>query len=83
MKCKFEHDGDCCNCGSPQYMCKCRPKVCGSVVPMTNADRIREMNDEELASLLCLTGWRMNDEKDCLEWLQQPADTDLGGKHHG
>ena len=25
MKCKFEHDGDCCNCGSPQYMCKCKP----------------------------------------------------------
>lgn len=28
MKCKYEYDGDCCNCGSPQYMCKCKPKIC-------------------------------------------------------
>ena len=52
MKCKFEHDGDCCNCGSPQYMCKCKPKICGNVVPITNADRIRAMSDEELAKQL-------------------------------
>lgn len=54
VKCKFEHDGDCCNCGSPQYMCKCKPKTCGSVVPMTNADRIRAMSDEELAEELVI-----------------------------
>ena len=53
MMCKFEHDGDCCNCGSPQYMCKCKPNICGSVVPITNADRIRAMSDEELAAVLC------------------------------
>lgn len=52
MMCKFEHDGDCCNCGSPQYMCKCKPKLCGSLVPMTNADRIRAMSDEELAEFI-------------------------------
>lgn len=52
VKCKFEHDRDCCNCGSPQYMCKCKPKTWGSVVPMTNADRIRAMSDEELAEYL-------------------------------
>ncbi len=46
MKCKYEHDGDCCNCGSPQYMCKCKPKICHSVAPVTNADRIRAMSDE-------------------------------------
>ncbi|WP_303190278.1 hypothetical protein [Clostridium phoceensis] len=51
MKCKFEHDGDCCNCGSQQYMCKCKPKICGSIVPITNADRIRAMSDEELADI--------------------------------
>ena len=50
MKCKFEHDGDCCNCGSQQYMCKCKPKICGSIVPITNADRIRAMSDEALAA---------------------------------
>lgn len=53
MKCKFEHDGDCCNCGSQQYMCKCKPKICGSIVPITNADRIRAMSDEELANAMC------------------------------
>ncbi|MFR1050285.1 MAG: hypothetical protein ACLSE7_00945 [Lachnospirales bacterium] len=52
MKCKFEHDGDCCNCGSPQYMCKCKPKICDSVVPMTNADHLRSMSDEELGTWL-------------------------------
>ena len=41
--------------------------------PMTNADRIRGMSDEELAKLLCCTGWRMIEQKECLEWLQQPS----------
>lgn len=52
MICKFEHDGDCCNSGSPQYMCKCKPNGCDSVVPMSNADRIRAMSDEELAEYI-------------------------------
>ena len=40
----------------------------------TNADNIRGMSDEELAKLLCCTGWRMIEQKECLEWLQQPAE---------
>ena len=40
---------------------------------MTNADRIRAMTDDELAKLLCCTGWRMTEQKECLEWLQQPT----------
>ena len=44
-----------------------------NVGKMTNADRIRAMSDEELAKLLCCTGWRMFEYKECLEWLQQPA----------
>ena len=40
----------------------------------TNSDRIRSMSDEELAKLLCCTGWRMIEQKECLEWLQQPAE---------
>ena len=40
----------------------------------TNADRIRSMTDDELAKLLCCTGWRMIEQKECLEWLQQPAE---------
>lgn len=54
MKCRFEHDDDCCNSGSPQYMCKCKPDICHSSVPMTNADRIRAMSDEELADQLVI-----------------------------
>ena len=41
---------------------------------MTNAQKIRAMSDEELAKLLCCTGWRMIEQKECLEWLQQPAE---------
>ena len=40
----------------------------------TNAQKIRSMSDEELAKLLCCTGWRMIEQKECLEWLQQPAE---------
>ena len=40
----------------------------------TNAQKIRAMSDEELAKLLCCTGWRMIEQKECLEWLQQPAE---------
>ena len=61
----------------------CRAKTCelchGAGVieaPMTNADRIRAMSDEDLAELLCCTGWRMFEQKECLEWLQQPAEED-------
>ena len=39
----------------------------------TNAQKIRDMSDEELAKLLCCTGWRMFEQKECLEWLQQTA----------
>ena len=47
-------------------------KFCGK----TNAQKIRAMSDEELAKLLCCTGWRMFEQKECLEWLQQPAEED-------
>ena len=40
----------------------------------TNAQKIRAMSDEELAKLLCCTGWRMTEQKECLDWLQQPAE---------
>ena len=39
----------------------------------THAQKIRGMSDEELAKLLCCTGWRMFEQKECLEWLQRPA----------
>ena len=46
---------------------------CNYFREMTNVDRIRAMTDEELAKLLCCTGWRMIERKECIEWLQQPA----------
>lgn len=46
---------------------------------MTNGDRIRAMSDEELASLLCLTGWQMSERAECLDWLSQPTEMDLEG----
>lgn len=83
MKCKFEHDGDCCNCVSQQYMCKCKPKICGSIVPITNADRIRAMSDKELARFLAEVEYRRSAAgggaiwkgmAHALEWLQQPPE---------
>ena len=53
--------------------------VCGEYfqeIKKTNADKIRGMSDEELAKLLCCTGWRMFEQKECLEWLQMPAEED-------
>ena len=62
-------------CGEPEDTALvCVDRVIGK--PMTNADRIRAMTDEELAKLLCCTGWRMIEQKECLEWLQQPAEED-------
>ena len=54
-------------------ICLSRRHKLGLGDPMTNADHIRDMTDEELAKLLCCTGWRMIEQKECLEWLQQPA----------
>ena len=53
--------------------------VCGEYfqeIKKTNAQKIRDMSDEELAKLLCCTGWKMFEYKECLEWLKQPAEED-------
>ena len=63
----------------------CRAKTCelchgaGVIeVPMTNADRIRAMTDEELAEFLFQVGYdhRWGLKEYALEWLQQPAEED-------
>lgn len=41
---------------------------------VTNAEKLRTLNNEELAEYLCTEGWEMSDFKECLEWLEQPAD---------
>lgn len=48
MKCKFEHDGDCCNRDSVQYMCHCKPDICQSIVPINRYQMIRTLDDEQL-----------------------------------
>lgn len=88
MVCRFEHDGDCCNCGSPQYMARCRPLLCGCAVPITNADRIRAMSDEELEVFInkgsvcercaflgkCVNPYSPEQCHDgVLQWLRQPV----------
>ena len=55
---------------------KCHYKgECSHKAPLTNADRIRAMTDEELAELLFQVGydngWGLGEY--ALEWLQQPC----------
>lgn len=38
--------------------------------PKTNADRIREMSNEQLAELLCFSGWMLSEKQECLKWLE-------------
>ena len=59
---------------------KCHYKgECGHKAPLTNADRIRAMSDEELAELLFQVGydngWGMKEY--ALEWLRQPAEEEV------
>lgn len=50
--CKFNHEGICCNCGSPQFKKKCKTSCCECSLPMTNYERIRNMSVEEMAVFL-------------------------------
>ena len=76
--------------GCPLYG-DCLSEYAGSTKPMTNADRIRAMSDEELAEFLSEEQYRIADivfqqcgfglEKKViyarrLDWLQQPAEED-------
>lgn len=86
------------NCGEcdRRWCCYIDPDKCNEwpdPVPMTNADRIREMSDEELAWELMM--WRCeavakhhgiesqypDTQKTILEWLQQPYEGGEEDKH--
>ena len=83
MKCKYEHDDDCCYSCADQYMRKCK-QPCEFLDPMTNADQIRSMSDEEMcnwlfqrdctniAAFLEYGGMGVMNAVQLLEWLQQP-----------
>ena len=98
MKWLFENCSQVCKWNTYEYGCtKPLAETCPLInlnakpKPMTNADRIRSMTDEELAWELML--WRCeavarhhgissvypDTQKTILEWLQQPAEED--GKH--
>ena len=63
------------NCGecNRRWVCDIDPNECDlwpDPVPMTNADHIRAMSDEELADLLCTADWcetcdQMREEGTC------------------
>lgn len=55
----------------------CKMKREETIKLLTKAGRIRQMSDEELATLLCGEGWQANEETECLEWLRQPVGGDL------
>lgn len=68
------------NCGecNRRWACDIDPDKCDmwpDPAPMTNADRIRAMSDEELAEFLFQVGYnhRWGLEEYAIEWLQQPA----------
>ena len=73
--CVYWNDGRCKKFSYDDITSWCVWNSCDSQTP-SNADKIRAMSDEELAKLLCCTGWRMIEQKECLEWLQQPAEED-------
>ena len=82
MKSLFENCSQVCKWNTYEYGCtKPLSETCPLInlnvkpKPMTNADRIRSMTDEELAELLFQVGydngWGMKEY--ALEWLQKPC----------
>ena len=57
-----------------------RQSDCGGYIPMTNADRIRAMSDEELAEWMAeCNAYKENaDASQWLPWLKQPVEEDNG-----
>lgn len=53
-------------------------RCCDYYAPMTNADRIRNMNDEELADFIInfdnIFGEEYEGEQSCLAWLQKESE---------
>ena len=63
------HSRPCYDDGKCHYKGECSHKA-----PLTNADRIRAMSDEELAEFLI--DLADNGNLKIMEWLQQPAEED-------
>ena len=88
MKCKFEHDGYCCNSGTFRFKDTCDSENCGHCAPMSHGDAFRTSSNEELARFLSSAVspmdcpkrvWNLYDSvfsyKDAwLKWLQEPCE---------
>ena len=88
MKCKFEHDGTCCNSGTFQFKDTCDPKNCNYRAPMSRGDVFRTSSDEELAEFLSVVMgimdcprrvWDLNEgglsyQDAWLKWLQESCE---------
>ena len=72
----MEHDG-CKGCKYDKYPVGsyvCKGCVCNSVdkyTPQNNGDKIRDMDDADLAEFLC--NHKFQGLKDCYDWLKQFA----------
>ena len=88
MKCKFEHDGYCCNSGTFRFKDICDMENCDHCAPMSRGDVLRTYSDEILARILSLSvadaecpkrikelnkaGFSYKDA--WLKWLQEPCE---------
>lgn len=75
------------NCGEcyRRWYCYLDPRECNKLtgsVPVTNADRIRSMNDKELKKFICsmfkceFCDFELGERCGLLNWLQMPAEDD-------
>ena len=89
MKCKFEHDGYCCNSGTFRFKDTCVMENCGYCVPMSHGDTFRTSSNEELARFLSSVVsimdcprrvWDLYDsgfssyQEAWLKWLEEPCE---------
>lgn len=63
---------DCNNAGTTARISWCPQYKPGRI--LSNADRIRDMSDEELAKMLCIYDWRFGEMDECLAWLKRPEE---------
>ena len=87
MKCKFEHDGCCCNSGTFRFKDTCDSENCDYYVPMSHGDAFRTSSNEELAKFLSsvvsimdcprrvrfLNEGGLSYQDAWMEWLQEPC----------
>ena len=82
--CKHKsNDGLCLLQSEPLYTEPCHDGPCTDYQPLTNADRIRAMTDEELYEFICdkstcyRCGYASTSGCGLLDWLKQEADDEL------